>query len=226
MSVWLTIPSARPVPEAEACLSKWRDQGYRLAIFRDAGAPAVECDLLIRQPYPGYAKAVNALVTAVLEIDPSCEWTVAAGDDTSPDMNFRADEIAVQCTEHFGGTFGVMQPTGDPWADAHGRMIERIAGSPWIGRDFAERINRGKGPYWESYQHCFLDNEMMDVAKKYGAFWQRPDLIHRHNHWMRSKAQMPGFLAEANSSEHWQKYSRIYFERKAQGFPGSEPIAA
>ena len=139
-------------------------------------------------------------MAAVLDVDPSCDWTVAAGDDTEPDMNHRADEIAQECTEHFGGTWGVMQACGDDWADSAGRMILRIAGSPWIGRDFAERINGGRGPYWEQYAHCFLDNEIMEVAQKYGVFWQRPDLTHRHNHWMRDKQPMPAFLAEANLS--------------------------
>ena len=221
---WLCIPSKRPAAEVNATLDKWRAQGYRIAIWRDPGDEQVECDLLIQEPYQGYARAVNALISAVLEADPSCEWCVAAGDDTEPDPNHTANEIARQCTEHFGGTFGVMQACGDEWADSHGRMILRIAGSPFIGRDFAERINCGCGPYWEQYTHCFLDNEIMEVAQKYGAFWQRPDLTHRHNHWTRERKPMPHFLAEANSPMHWNKYSRIYFTRKAEGFPGSQPI--
>lgn len=221
---WLCIPSKRPAAEVNPTLAKWRAKGYRIAIWRDPGDEPVDCDLLIQEPYQGYARAVNALVAAVLEMDPSCEWCVAAGDDTEPDPNYTADRIAADCTAHFCGTFGVMQPCGDEWADSHGRMILRIAGSPFIGRDFAERINRGCGPYWEQYTHCFLDNELMEVAKKYGAFWQREDLTHRHNHWTRERKKMPAFLADANSPAHWDKYSRIYFTRKAEGFPGSQPL--
>ena len=46
--------------------------------------------------YPGYARAVNDLAFAVLEQDPSCDWIVAAGDDTEPDMTKTADEIAAE----------------------------------------------------------------------------------------------------------------------------------
>lgn len=226
MTAWLTIPSKRPPAEANATLALWRNQGYRIAIWRDPGDAPLDCDLAIQQPYPGYARAVNALIAAVLDTDPSCEWCIAAGDDTEPDTFRRADEIAAECVEHFGGTFGVMQPCGDDWADSAGRMILRIAGSPWIGRDFAERINGGRGPYWEQYTHCFLDNEIMEVAKKYGAFWQRLDLTHRHRHWSREGKPMPGFLSDANSVPHWQKYNQIYMVRRAEGFPGSQPIPA
>jgi hypothetical protein len=223
MSVYLTIPSARPAAEAQAWLDKWRERGYKLAIWRDS--EPVQCDVLLVGPYPGYARAVNALAKEVIARDPECSWMVAAADDIEPDPH-NPDKIAAELTAHFHGTFGVMQPTGDPWSDRIGRMIERIAGSPWIGREFAARVNGGNGPYWHEYTHCFLDNEIMDVAKKYGCFLQRPDLTHNHRHWSRERKKMPGYLADANSREHWAKYSTIYRVRKQQGFPGSEPIAA
>jgi hypothetical protein len=226
MSVWFCIPSARPAVEADKALSLWRDKGYRVALWRDPGADVPQCDLLIQDAYPGYAQAVNALALTVLDMDPSCDWIVTGGDDTEPDNDHAPDEIARQCSEHFGGTFGVMQPTGDDWRDGLGRIIERIAGSPWIGRDFARRINRGNGPYWPDYTHNFVDEEIMQVAIKYGAFWQRPDLVHYHRHWTREKKQQPSFLKEAYSSEHWAKFQRLYRNRKAAGFPGSEPLAA
>lgn len=223
---WLCIPSARPRAEAESVLSKWRRQGYRLAIWRDPGAEPVDCDILIQRPYPGYAIAVNALCLTALRVDKACGWCVAAGDDTLPDPNRTSDEIASELTVLFHGTFGVCQPTGDPWSDAAGRMIERIAGSPWIGRRFAELINGGEGPYWPGYTHCFLDNELMDVAKLVGVFVQRRDLVHHHAHWSRLGQPMPLHLEKANSKPHWDFYRDMYFTRKANGFPGYEPIRA
>lgn len=157
------------------------------------------------------------------------------------------------------GTFGVMQPTGDRWgehADAHefagmgaacsrcgrgrdcdqhlmGAYIDRVAGSPWIGAEFARRINGGNGPLWHQYFHMFEDQELMEVAQRLGVFWQRPDLVHHHQHWGRPKpgqkighaADMPKFLEKANSGELWRQSRELFERRRAAGFPGSEPIA-
>ena len=180
--------------------------------------------------YPGYAEAVNRLISQVMALDPHAEWFVTGGDDVEPDLNHTADEIAGQLTAHFAGTFGVMQPTGDRFASG---SIDRIAGSPWIGREFARRMYGGNGPYWHEYTHMFVDEEIQCVAEKYGVFWQRRDLIHLHQHFMRENAHLesmavkrdiPPHLMEANSPEHWKKYQAIFKARKAAGFPGSEPL--
>lgn len=129
--------------------------------------------------------------------------------------------------------FGVMQPTGDRWGDAQGAYIDRVAGSPWIGREFARRMYGGSGPYWPEYFHMGVDEELQAVATKLGVFWQRPDLTHYHAHWGRPRPgermgqvdRMPAFLAEANSPEHWRKYKALFSKRQAAGFPGHEPIA-
>jgi hypothetical protein len=177
--------------------------------------------------YPGYYRAVNALIKWVLK-DPKVSWVVCGGDDTFPDPNFTAEEIAEQLTEHFSGTFGVAQPVGDLFA---GNCIVRICGSPWIGRDFALSMNQGKGPFWPEYTHCFGDEEMFEVTKKLGVLWQRRDLTHHHEHWTRNgdnadySKPMPEFLREANSPAHWAKYKALFESRKAAGFPGHEPFA-
>lgn len=256
MSVWLTIPSARPPAEAERCLSKWRAQGYKIALWRDKphiddAAFIANTALLMHGEYPGYAQAVNRLIAKVMKHYPGAEWFIAAGDDTEPDMNHTAEEIARQCGEHFEqmvhrshdavmdcpvelwktGTFGVMQPTGDRFAEG---SIDRIAGSAWLGREFCRRINQGKGPLWPEYVHNFVDEELQNVAIKYGIFWQRRDLIHLHRHFMREsdkltspavKRETPEHLKAAFSPEGWGPYKAIFDRRKAQGFPGSEPIA-
>ncbi len=248
MSVWLTIPSARPAAEANAMMQKWRAQGYRVALWRDPGAEPISCaDLILDYAdYPGYAQAVNQLVRDVLRIDSSCGWVVAGGDDTFPDPNKSADEIARECSGLFGRvrfpaakfgsnevplcTFGVMQPTGDPFA---GRQIERICGSPWMGREFCERINQGRGPLWPEYTHMFVDDELQSVAQRLGILWQRPDLTHHHQHfarvgddanWAVGRARMPPFLREANSPQHWALFEALFKARREAGFPGHEPL--
>ena len=261
MSTWVVMPSKRPAQEAEKCLSRWREMGYRVILQRDdgeasyAGFVGGDAALQVRS-YAGYAEAVNYLAHLVLENDPSCDWIVAAGDDMLPDPNKRADEIAQECSEWFGvrpdlpwdngesiskrmhcpreSTFGVMQPTGDrDWGDRRGPYCDFVAGSPWMGREWCQRINQGKGPLWPDYFHMGVDEELQAVAIKYGVFWQRPDLIHKHMNWGRPTkpgqrlvdvSEMPDFLVKANSPKEWNEYKRIFKERSEAGFPRSEPL--
>jgi len=169
------------------------------------------------------------------EIAQECEQYFVglhAGRDLVQHGKYRARDEAERL-----GTFGVMQPTGDRWGDSEqsrdqygenrGAYIDRIAGSAWIGREFALRINGGNGPLWPEYFHMFPDEELQCVAEKLGVFWQRPDLTQIHQHWARgdnrTRAEhMPAFLTEANSPEHWDTYKRLFESRKAAGFPGHE----
>jgi hypothetical protein len=246
LSVFLVLPSKRPVDEVNAVLSAWRAQGYSIAIQRDPGdiLSSAVAEVIHHRPYQGYAEAVNFLAAFVLDKFKECDWIIAAGDDTFPDPTKKADEIAEECNRHFGGcgiaahhhekaTFGVMQPTGDAsFGDAAGPYIERVAGSPFIGREFCLRINQGKGPLREEYFHMGCDAELQEVAIKYGVFWQRRDLTHEHRHWGRprpgekygQRSRMPAFLERANSPAEWAKYKKIFAERKAAGFPGSNPL--
>lgn len=274
-SVWLCIPSARPPAEAEKVLSKWRAQGYKIALACDTPE---RCDVYWRAGlcdwfnypldgvYKGYAVSVNNLVLEILGpnergfCDPEAEWFVTGGDDTEPDLNHTAGEIGFQLGRHFGdaqqqyrmehvtgggsmmplppqpsarmpwSTFGVMQPTGDRYANG---SIDRIAGSAWYGREYCKRVNGGRGPLWPEYAHMFVDEEAQCVAQKLGVFWQRPDLIHLHHHFMRATSDLnspaiasltPPHLIEANTPEHWFKYQRLFNAREAAGFPGHEPL--
>lgn len=227
MSVWLCIPSKRPPEEANPVLNLWRERGYKIALCRDEGENSVACDLSESiLPYPGYAAATNLLIEEVLKRDPLCYWMVIGGDDVEPDLSRQQWEISAECLEHFQGTFGVMQPTGDRWGEENGSAYsDRVCGSAWIGRDFALRVNGGRGPLWPEYRHMYADEELQCVAQKYGVLWQRRDLIQIHRHWARERADvadMPEFLREANSQEHWKQYGDLFRQRKAAGFPGSE----
>ncbi len=261
MSVWLTIPSARPVEEVVPVLKLWRERGYQIALWRDDGLrgdlmPWVD-HLNSSFEYPGYAQSVNALINNIISLDANADWFVCAGDDTEPDPDHSAEEIAQECANHFGRllppkltrpivdrcqidpqsrTFGVMQPTGDRWHEGVGGFsnapIDRVAGSPWIGREFARRMYGGKGPYWPEYQHMFVDEELQNVAEKYGVFWQRSDLTQRHNHWGRGatdkaviEAKIPAHLVKWNTPAHWRESKALFESRKAKNFPGVEPIA-
>jgi hypothetical protein len=233
VSVWFAIPSARPVSEAQPVLRLWRERGYKIALFRDAKEPMPPIhDLLMIGPYQGYAHAVNTLVAEILVRDREASWIVTGGDDTDPDPRLMAKEIAAECSNHFAGTFGVMQPVGDRWA---GGCIDRICGSPWLGRDFCHRANQGHGPLWHEYTHMFVDEELQNVAIVLGVLWQRMDLTHLHHQfcrvedrvdWAHGRQVMPEFLREANSPAHWEKFRALFQARKAAGFPGSDPLPA
>lgn len=254
MSVWVCVPSARPVEHVRQWAAKWRERGYKIALYFNESPHEWKslCDTFLyplSRVYDGYAKAVNALARSVLQIHPDCNWIVTGGDDVYPDPNHTADEIARECSEHFkrekygpesrwntepmpGDTFGVMQPTGDRWPSDANCYVDRVCGSPWLGREFCLRINQGKGPLWPDYTHNFVDEELQNVALKYGVLWQRRDLIHYHDNWARARklsSDCPDFLkavtgVTAEGRAHWAKYKRLFLERKAAGFPGSEPL--
>jgi hypothetical protein len=243
MSVWYVIPSKRPSGECGKLLQAWKDMGYKLMLHADSTAEAngksPYADQFSIGPYLGYPRTVNGLIRAVMRQDPTAQWFVTGGDDIWPDPTHRAEEIALDCDEHFGGTFGVMQPTGDRWGEANndsgkgGALIDHVAGSPWLGREFCRRMNGGQGPFWPEYFHMFDDAELQAVATRLGVFWQRRDLIHFHDHWGRPREgeqmgradRMPNFLKQANSAENWNRSKSLFESRQAAGWPGSEPIA-
>lgn len=222
MSVWFAVPSKRTPAEAEVALSQWRAKGYKIALWRDEGDEDIACNLLLSGQYPGYHGAVNALCREIIALDQEADWIVTGGDDMLPDPNRAPDEIAAECTAHFGGTFGVMQPTGDHWASP-----DKICGSPWMGREFCRRMYGGQGPFCEAYPHMWGDEEMHEVTKAMGILWNRDDLSHFHNHFQRdrkhSMADRPDWMVRNDS--FYQKYKPIFDARKRAGFPGHEPCA-
>lgn len=276
MSVWLTIPSARPAAEVRKTMNVWREMGYYICLLRDSFEK--ECTgahLTLSAEdiggYPGYSKSCNYCVKVIMELSPRARWFICAGDDTLPDPNKKAHVIAEECEKYFvdlfadvrgmwpmakmhpmiyeslsdrrdlsdgfGGTFGVMQPTGDRWGDDaasrkrfgedRGAYIDRVAGSAWIGREFVRRTYGGNGPMWPEYFHMFNDEELQQVAEKLGVFWQRRDLTHFHQHCQREEVigqghgPRPEFLEKAYSRENWNAMKAIYESRKAAGFPGA-----
>lgn len=229
MSVWFCIPSARPKAEAESVLEQWREMGYRIALLRQ-GEP-VDADVSITTvQYHGWAQSINILARWVFTHDPTADWIVSGGDDTEPDQTRGAEQIAKECTAHFGGTFGVMQPTGDRWAEG---SIDRICGSPWLGREFCTRMYGGKGPMFGEYMHMFGDEELHHVAARIGVLWQRRDLTQLHRHYFRTEtdgvnhgAVIPPHMVAWNSRQHWFESQTLFRNRQAAGFPGHEPILA
>lgn len=235
MSVWFAIPSARPVEEVARCVAEWQAHGYRVALLRQ-GVLVPEVDLQApTEKYLGWAKSTNILAHEIILRDPDAEWIVGGGDDYLPDSNHIAEEVARECTTYFGGTFGIMQPTGDRWGEDEAwarerypdapAYIDRIAGSPWMGREWCQCAYGGRGPLWAEYYHMFADEELQHVAIRLGVFWQRRDLVQRHNHWMREHGAVPDFLKPVNTQDHWSKSRELFYARKSCGFPDHQPMS-
>lgn len=231
MSVFYCIPSARAYDKST--LPQWKRMGYKIAVWRDQydHAETASCDEVICGPYPGYAVAVNSLAQRVFRHYPDVDWICTGGDDLGPDLCIPPDEIAMQCTHHFGGTFGCMQPIGDRWEEKPGHVYaEQVCGSPWLGRDFVMRMYRGRGAFFPEYLHMFSDQELLHVARKHSALWQRPDLIHYHDHPLRKSnataADIPAHMVKWNTEKHWRESKNLFQVRLAAGFPGSEPLEA
>ena len=199
--------------------------GYRTAVLLDAGADAVVADLVIySDKWLGYPAAVKQLCDAIGD---QADIIITGGDDIYPDPKATPGRIHAEFIEHFKGTCGVMQPTGDRWMeDAKGKAgAERVCMSPWMGRDFIKRINCGRGPFWPSYFHFFCDEEMSELAQSVGCLWQRRDLNQLHNHWSRAETgggaekKRPKYLDKAQAG--WSAAEKLYKARKANHFPGA-----
>lgn len=249
MSVWLTVPSIRPPAEAKACFDKWRALGYKIAVLRQ-GEP-IEADLVIPTgEYLGWARSTNILAREVLRRDNTAWWCVGGGDDYCPDPRLESRIISSDLNGYFQqlhpesmsrlfvGSYGVAQPTGDRWGDCEsarqtfgqnrGAVIDRVAGSPWMGREWCERAYLGNGPMWDGYHHIYADEELQAVAEAQGVYWQRPDLTQFHDHPARkSEAGFgeynKGHLAPLYSEAAWAEGRKMFEDRKSKGFPGSEP---
>ena len=191
---------------------------------------------MIRQAkYEGWGASMNFLSRKVFDaIATRCDWVVAASDDIYPIRTLEpkrsrfswatlrrsapaipdgvcggidADAAASPSARMPWSTFGVMQPIGDLKAWPASR-IDRICGSPWLGREFCRRMYQGNGPFWPEYRHMFDDEELFEVSKRMGVLWQREDLTHRHEHWGRktlaTRADIPPHFIQANSPEQWR----------------------
>ncbi len=235
------IPSIRP---NGGTIPLWRERGYKVAVLRQ-GEP-IDCEIHIpTDEYRGWAPSVNLLAKFVVARDPTAEWIVSGGDDYEPDMSRSPEWIAEECKSYFrcvkrqwDVTFGVMQPTGDRWGDSadtrrqygenRGAYIDRIAGSPWMGREWVKRAYGGNGPMHAGYKHMYADEELKEVAEKLGVYWPRRDLIQLHRHWGRkmsaTMADCPDFMQPYNTPQHWHESKKLFEERKAAGWPGSEPL--
>lgn len=216
--VWLVLPTVNESVCKEN-LPAWKDMGYKIAALQDRNLFDIpEADRILRpwENYAGYAVSVNLLIDAL--VPDTCRLIVAAGDDMRPDPNTKPNEIVDRFYARFPDGFGVLQPIGD---DLPG--TDRICGSPFIGRKFAQRINHGIGPFWPGYNHFYADEEMFEVTTRLGVLWLDPTLMHYHDHWTRhgTSRRLPSHSA---LQTRWDHDKALFQFRKAGNFPGHTPL--
>ena len=228
-------PTARPPAEAARFALQWLKAGYIGLFWRDQADEFSEivlregegrCAVFISPVYPGFGPSINAMSKEAFNRFTSLQFLIAAGDDTDPcaqDPNV----IAKECIEHFGGTYGIMQPTGDRWAQG---SIDRIAGSPWIGKEWCERAHKGAGPFHPEALHMFSDQILKEAAERFGVYWMRRDLTQKHNHFSRvgdhvdySPVRVPPHLKWCNNPAHWQAMQALYERVKRGGYQQCTP---
>lgn len=223
MTVWMATASARPVAEAKECFDSWKAIGCKTAATRkECDGDQIGLDLTICLPeYRGMYRHDNLLAKAIMVADPNFTIMVTGGDDIMADPNFPAAQLEAEFIEHFGGTLGVMQPTGLAWDTEviDGRETqERIAWGPWIGREWCERAYMGKGAYWDEPWHFFGDELLQITAERFGLFWQRRDIMQEHRQ-ARGPAT-PDFRVRAN---RWWDTDKALFERvRHPDWPGAQ----
>ena len=88
-----------------------------------------------------------------------------------------------------------------------------------VGCDREQRTRRPAHAVAEHLDHAFGHVTLAHNAHDH-RHWGRP----REGEKMGQADRMPEFLREANSPEHWARYKKLFAERKAAGFPGSEPL--
>ena len=193
---------------------KWHELGYATAAFLDDRRKPDHCDYPVSGIYRGWARAVNTLCDLLLSNVENVDWIVTGGADILPDPELFGDEIAELCTEHFDGTYGVMQPSGDKF----GALVNKEACvSPWLGRDWITSAYSGRGPLLADYFHFYADTDLMHVATKAKRLWWCDSFVQYHDHYLRRGESVPAHLERAAAAN--PKDRALFESRRRAGFP-------
>lgn len=219
-NVYLLLPVA-DFSEATKCAWRWTPLGYKVVYLFDTKTlknddpqtlvdQGIIHEFIIVDDYAGWYSSVNFLMSLYSD---SFSWCICAGSDMDPENNKLANDIALECTEHFNGTYGIMQPTGDRWDERNGLAAsERICGSPWIGQELVKKCE-GK-IFSEEFFHYFSDELLREYAIKDNILWQRKDLTHLHRHPNREHRIKPGYLGKT-----WGSDQKIFNQIKDSWIP-------
>ncbi len=223
MNVFVVFPTANTAA-ANVTLEKWHERGYRSIVAIDLAQekPQAEFVLSIATPYPGFSVVTNMLIRYAM--DEGADLIVVAGDDIDPAPDFTAADLAARFFRRFPGGFGVAQPTADAYGALAPDAPYPACVSPWIGREFARRINGGLGVYHAGYRDLFPDAELWSISQRLGVLDLWPDVTQYHHHWTRGCEDTLPKGKRARITNNARHDRELFIARREAGFPGNEPI--
>jgi hypothetical protein len=212
---WIVFPAGNPVA-GQVCANLWKHAGWRVAAQTDPGQPQIKCDLPITAPFASVAETFNTFARQLR----GAKGIIYGNDDEFPGYGADVENFTAAFLSRFPDTFGVAQPTRCSTPDI-------IGGAPYplVGGEFARRINGGQGAFREEYGHYFDDRELHDVAELLGCFAVLPDVEIKHLHHSYGFPDMLPKQARQRARDRHANARKLYEERKANGFPGHEPIS-
>lgn len=213
---WVVFPAGNSTA-GQVCSNLWRSEGWRTAVFTDAGNPLVKCDRGMTGEYRGVAATFNAFAREL--IPRGARGMLYCNDDIFPSKGADVETFSRLFLERFPDTFGIAQPTGI-WYDSY----NYAACCPLVGAEFARRMNGGAGAFREEYRHFYDDQEIKDVAELRGCYAQLPEVHLKHLHHSYGFADTLPEEKRKRIYEARARSERIYNQRKAAGFPGHGPI--
>lgn len=209
--------------EATYCAWRWAPLGYQVVYLFDEKTlgqndpeklkqQGILEDFVVATEYYGWYASVNFLMKHCVH-NKNAEWVVCVGADMDPDSKKTAEQIGLENSDHFKGTNGIVQPTGDLWDIKNGLCAaERICGSPWVGKEFIELCD-GK-VFCEDFFHYYSDELLRNYALKDDILWQRKDITHLHRHPNRERRQKPNYLGKS-----WGADERLFNKIKDSWIP-------
>jgi len=226
---YVCFPSAK-IARGVECANAWVARGYIPVVMLDKPPqdnewPKFDGGIVMTtpsMPFLGYYKTINSICCMAFEH--GADLVTCIGDDQTPDPYKNAQEIAEIYFNRFQDGFGVMQSSGDPQGrDAHGiPAAARICGSPTFGIEWYMRAYGGRGAFCSDYKSFYADEDLWNVAGLCGRLYMNPNLTIFHNHWSWGHMKREDYHERAQ--QNWTRDKALFFYRKAEGFPGWEPI--
>lgn len=213
MNLWVSMVSGNP-SLAEFNGRKWKAAGFKL--FADIECGLVPCaDETRMRAYDGHPRSSNRAIADCIAL--GADVVLNVNDDMYP-IDMTADDLIRAWSFVFDlSTLGVMQCAGDMWGG-----MAWAAVCPAVGREYAQRINGGRGLYWPEYNHYFADQEIREVAERLGKFHLHTSLKIYHDHHTRGGRDGLTAQNRAHTQSKHERDRQIYNSRLSANFPNHE----
>ena len=221
MNHYAVFPSAKE-GRAVAAVDAWKAKGYKTLVYMDS--PSLKCNADVVSygagcEYPGYYRLIGTLARQAFAH--GADVVTCMGDDMLPPEQ-GAEWVALDYLARFPTGLGIYQGCGDEQGkDETGTpAAARICGSPTFGIEWSNRAYKGAGAFCDVYGSYYGDEDLFNVARRLGLLWLEPQVTILHLHWSFGHMQIQEY--HQRNQRGWERDQRIFFTRKAAGFPGSE----